>query len=398
MSNAWSALRGSPFRFLTSRWPWRGLVYTLVHALLWAPGVVAVSLPLLFPFWAAYVARIERRMVRLAGFEAIPRPSGPGGLARLQQPMFWREVAFAVVQLATGLLSVVFLAVAAALSVLWVVVALVVFTAIEWQTRPEPLELTLALAASLLATVALPYVSTLLACGQSFLATMLLSPRMDELQSQVTSLARANIAELERFEGERQRIERDLHDGTQQHLATAAMRLGMLELELRESIPAGPKQDAALESLEAVRRENELALDTLRDVVHGLRPRTLIDDGLGAALRELGHRMPVPATVEADGVGRLPLPVESSLYYIASEAVANAVKHAMPDRIHVTLAAPGDRIVLTVTDDGLGGASSARGTGIVGMYERAAMLSGDLVVDSPPGGPTRVVADIPRPR
>ncbi|WP_049575516.1 sensor histidine kinase [Nonomuraea sp. SBT364] len=398
MSNAWSALRGSPFRFLTSRWPWRSLAYTLVHAVLWVPALAAVSLPLLFPFWAAFLARIERRMVRLAGFEAIPGEPRRRGLARLQQPMLWREVAFALVQVVTGLLSIVFLAVAGAMSAIWMVVAFAVLTGIEWQQRPEPHELVLVTLASLAATVALPYVSTLLTYGQSFLATTLLSPRVEELQSQVTSLARANIAELDRFEGERQRIERDLHDGTQQHLATAAMRLGMLELELRESIPAGPAQTAALESLEAVRRETELALDTLRDIVHGLRPRTLIDDGLGAALRELGHRMPVSATVEADGVGRLPLPVESSLYYIASEAVTNAVKHAYPERIRIELAAPGDRIVMTITDDGLGGASSARGTGIVGMYERATMLSGDLLVDSPPGGPTRIVADIPRPR
>ncbi|MEU7852508.1 histidine kinase [Nonomuraea sp. NPDC049141] len=332
----------------------------------------------------------------LAGFRPIPaRPPG-AGLPGPREPMLWREIAFALAHMLIGLFSFVALITGACL----VFAGTEGVLALSGLDRPlvrNPSQAPVLVLIGLLVVVASPYVVTLAAYVQGALATALLSPRVEELQTQVASLARASIAEMDRFEGERQRIERDLHDGTQQHLATAAMRLGMLELEVRETFPPGPEQDSALESLEAVRRENELALDTLRDVVHGLRPRTLIDDGLGTALRELARRVPIRTTVDAESVGRFALPVESSLYYIASEAVTNAIKHATPDHIHIELAQSYERITLTVSDNGLGGANSAHGTGMVGMYERAALLSGELIVDSPPCGPTRIIADIPRP-
>ncbi|MEV0611944.1 sensor histidine kinase [Nonomuraea sp. NPDC050404] len=394
-SAALTALRDSPVRFWFTRWPWMSLAYLAIGGLLWVPTLLAFALIGTIPYWAHALAIAERRLVRLAGYRPIP--GRRRGLPGLQEPMLWREIAFALAHMLIGLFSFVLLVVASALVVagFMAVFLMAGVDAPLGRNHADPALLVLSGAVILIAA---PYVGTLLAYVKGALATVLLSPRVEELQTQVTSLARAKIAELDRFEGERQRIERDLHDGTQQHLATSAMRLGMLELEVRESFPPGPAQDSALESLEAVRRENELALDTLRDVVHGLRPRTLIDDGLGAALRELARRVPILATVDVEGAGRLPLPVESSLYYIASEAVTNAIKHATPDHLHIELAQTATRIMLTVSDDGLGGANSARGTGMVGMYERAALLSGELIVDSPPGGPTRIVADIPRPR
>ncbi|MEU0564644.1 sensor histidine kinase [Nonomuraea sp. NPDC005983] len=370
------------------------LVYLAIGAALWLVTLLAFAFIGTIPYWAHGLANAERRLVRLAGYRSIA--GRPPGLPGLQEPVLWREVAYALAHMLIGFFSFVILIVATVL-VFAGLMAVLVMAGVDaplGRNHTEPLFLALL---GMVILVVSPYVVTLLANVQGALATALLSPRVEELQTQVASLARANIAELDRFEGERQRIERDLHDGTQQHLATSAMRLGMLELEVREMFPPGPEQDSALESLEAVRRETELALDTLRDVVHGLRPRTLIDDGLGAALRELARRVPIKTTVDAEGVGRFSLPVESSLYYIASEAVTNAIKHATPDRIHIELAQTLDRIRLTVSDDGLGGANSAHGTGMVGMYERAVLLSGELIVDSPPGGPTRIIADIPRP-
>ncbi|WP_166427275.1 sensor histidine kinase [Nonomuraea mesophila] len=364
--------------------------------MLWFVTAFALASVVAIPYWVHGLATAERRLVRLAGFRPIPgRPAG-AGLPALHEPMLWREVAFALTHMLFGIISFAGLITVTTLIFSAGAGAVLALAGVETALTgdSDPLLLLLLGAGT---AVAAPYVVTLLAHVQGRVATALLSPQTEELQRQVTSLARANIAELERFEAERQRIERDLHDGTQQHLATSAMRLGMLELQLRETVPAGPAQDSAMESLEAVRQENELALDTLRDIVHGLRPRTLIDDGLGAALRELARRLPVPATVDADLVGRFSLPVESSLYYIASEAVTNAIKHATPDSIHIEVAETLERITLTVYDDGLGGANSARGTGMVGMYERVALLSGELIVDSPPGGPTRIIADIPRP-
>ncbi|MEU5860066.1 sensor histidine kinase [Nonomuraea sp. NPDC047529] len=395
-SAALAALRSSPVRFWFTRWPWMSLKYLAIGAALCLATLLAFTFIGTIPYWVHWLATAERRWVRLAGFRPIPsRPPG-AGLPGLQEPLLWREIAFALAHMLIGWVSFVAL-LAGPVLVFAAMVSVFVLAGVDVPLMREPSQAPLLALVGLLIVVASPYVVTLAAYAQGALAMALLSPRAEELQAQVASLARANIAELERFEGERQRIERDLHDGTQQHLATSAMRLGMLELEVREMLPPGPEQDSALESLEAVRRENELALDTLRDVVHGLRPRTLIDDGLGAALRELARRVPVKTTVDAEGVGRFSLPVESSLYYIASEAVTNAIKHATPDHIHIELAETSDRIRLTVSDDGLGGANSAHGTGMVGMYERAVLLSGELIVDSPPAGPTRIIADIPRP-
>ncbi|WP_329081044.1 sensor histidine kinase [Streptosporangium sp. NBC_01469] len=395
-SAALAALRNSPVRFWFTRWPWTSLAYLAIGAMLWVFTLMAFALIGTIPYWARWIATVERRWVRLAGFRPIPgRPPG-AGVPDLQEPVLWREIAFALAHMLIGAFSSVALITGTAM-VFAAIVAVFVLAGVDTPLLPNPSQAPFLALVGLLIVVASPYAVTLAAYVQGALATALLSPRVEELQTQVASLARANIAELDRFEGERQRIERDLHDGTQQHLATSAMRLGMLELEVRETFPPGPEQDSALESLEAVRRENELALDTLRDVVHGLRPRTLIDDGLGAALRELARRVPINTTVDAEGVGRFALPVESSLYYIASEAVTNAIKHATPDHIHIELAQSHDRITLTVSDNGLGGANSAHGTGMVGMYERAALLSGELIVDSPPGGPTGIIADIPRP-
>ncbi|MFI7105020.1 sensor domain-containing protein [Nonomuraea sp. NPDC050227] len=393
-SAALTALRRSPIRFPFTRWPWMSLMYLSIGAALWLVTVLAFAFIGTIPYWAHGLANAERRLVRLAGYRPIAGRSP--GLPGLQEPVLWREVSYALAHMLIGFISFVMLIVIAVL-VFTGVIAMLVMAGVDAPLSPNHTELPLLALLGVVLLVVSPYVVTLLASVQGALATALLSPRVEELQTQVASLARANIAELDRFEGERQRIERDLHDGTQQHLATSAMRLGMLELEVREMFPPGPKQDSALESLEAVRRENELALDTLRDVVHGLRPRTLIDDGLGAALRELARRVPIKTTVDAEGVGRFSLPVESSLYYIASEAVTNAIKHATPDHIHIELAQTSDRIRLTVSDDGLGGANSAHGTGMVGMYERAVLLSGELIIDSPPAGPTRITVDIPRP-
>ena len=396
-SQAMSALRDSPGRYMFTRWPWRSAAYLAFGAVFWWLSLMSSVLVLPLPYWAHALARAERRLVRLAGFRPIPGPPARSGLPGLHELRLWREVAFTLVHILFGLISFMTLIITATL-IFAGIVAVFVLTGVETSLMREPSGAPALVVLSAVLVIVSPYLFTLLAYGQGALATALLSPRMEELQSQVVSLARANIAELERFESERQRIERDLHDGTQQHLATATMRLGMLELELRDALRPGPEQSSVLESLEAVRRETELGLDTLRDIVHGLRPRTLIDDGLGTALRELARRVPVRITVDAEGVGRFALPVESSLYYIASEAVTNAIKHAQPDHIHIELAESLDRIMLTVSDDGLGGADPVHGTGMVGMYERASLLSGELIFDSPPGGPTRILVDIPRPR
>ena len=254
-SQAMSALRDSPGRYMFTRWPWRSAAYLAFGAVFWWLSLMSSVLVLPLPYWAHALARAERRLVRLAGFRPIPGPPARSGLPGLHELRLWREVAFTLVHILFGLISFMTLIITATL-IFAGIVAVFVLAGVETSLMREPSGAPALVVLSAVLVIVSPYLFTLLAYGQGALATALLSPRMEELQSQVVSLARANIAELERFESERQRIERDLHDGTQQHLATATMRLGMLELELRDALRPGPEQSSVLESLEAVRRED----------------------------------------------------------------------------------------------------------------------------------------------
>ncbi|MFI5911084.1 ATP-binding protein [Dactylosporangium sp. NPDC051541] len=393
---AWSAVRGSPLRFVRSRWPWTCLLYTCVSAVVVWVSLVFLPLLLTFPAWATILAALERRLVVLVGAPRIPQGPRRRGL---WSPLLWREIGFALAQTIPGVLALVLLVLAFSAAFTAIVTPLLAGSGRPARITdgfvvtgyPGAAAVTLL---GLAALVALAYGWVLLACAQAALATTLLSPRLEELQTQVVNLARARIAELDRFERERQRIERDLHDGAQRHLGVVSLRLGLLELDLRAALPPGAALESALAGLDAARTEAELALDALRDTVHGIRPRTLIEDGLAVALHELAARLPIPVTVDAAGIGRLPAAVESSLYFIASEAVTNALKHAAATRLDLRLTMTGDRLRMTVTDDGRGGVDAGRGTGIIGMRERATLLGGELTVDSPVGGPTTVSVEV----
>ncbi|MEN3614768.1 sensor histidine kinase [Plantactinospora sp. ZYX-F-223] len=405
---AWSAACDAPWRFLLSRWPWTCLLYTMVSATVGWISLACLPVLVLFPAWAVALAAVERRLVALVGLPRLAGgpPPAPDRRAfarfvdRLRSPLLRREIGYALAQPVPGLLSFVVLIIAGTAAVTGIATPVLVTTGRPVQITDSlvisggPAAGAVSLACAVV-VLGLAYVWVLLCCGQAALASALLSPRLEELQTQVTMLAQARIAELNRFERERQRVERDLHDGVQRHLAVASLHLGMLELDLRKALPAGTARADALATLDAARAETEQALDALRATVHGMRPHTLIEDGLGAALREMAARLPMPATVEVDDLRRLPAEVEASLYYVANEAVTNAVRHAAANRLIVRTATTGNRLTMTITDDGTGGANPIGGTGILGMRERASLLGGELTVNSPPGGPTTIGIEVP---
>ena len=151
----------------------------------------------------------------------------------------------------------------------------------------------------------------------------------------------------------------------------------------------GPAADA----LDAPVVELKQALDELRDLARGVRPAQL-DDGLLPALRELAARSPIPVEVSA-APGRLAYDVEAAAYFIACEAMTNAVKHASPSRIDIAAQRTNGRLVVSIEDDGVGGASAERGSGLRGLIDRADAHNGTLRVESPAGGGTKVVAELP---
>jgi PAS domain S-box-containing protein len=187
----------------------------------------------------------------------------------------------------------------------------------------------------------------------------------------------------------RRRLERNLHDGAQQRLVSLALKLRLA----RAKLPEDPSAASAL--LADSCDELSEALAELRELAHGLHPAILTDRGLGPALEALAARAPFPVAVSIDLEERLPEPVEAAAYYLASEALANAAKHADPSCATVSVHRQTDTVLLDVADDGRGGADLSDGSGLRGLVDRMETLGGTLQIESPPGAGTRLLARLP---
>jgi signal transduction histidine kinase len=186
---------------------------------------------------------------------------------------------------------------------------------------------------------------------------------------------------------ERRRLERDLHDGAQQRLVALGMRLRRLQRRLGGADPdAGAALDGAVEEIGRT-------VADLREIARGLRPGAL-DDGLRPALDELARRTPLAMRVEAP-VDGLPDDVQVAAFYVACEAVTNAVKHAGASRIDVRVHRENGDLRVSVADDGVGGAASVPGGGLAGLADRVAAHGGSLQLESAPGAGTRLEVILP---
>jgi PAS domain S-box-containing protein len=187
----------------------------------------------------------------------------------------------------------------------------------------------------------------------------------------------------------RRRFERDLHDGAQQRLISLALQLSAAK-------DAVPPELAELKSQlsQAVSHVNDISTE-IREISHGLHPAILSTGGLGPALKMLARRSPVPVVLELAVDHRLPDAAEVATYYIAAEALTNAAKHAHASEVMVCASAEDDHLCLTICDDGVGGADSGKGSGLVGLIDRVEALGGRMHVHSPPGGGTSLNIAIP---
>jgi signal transduction histidine kinase len=172
----------------------------------------------------------------------------------------------------------------------------------------------------------------------------------------------------------------------QQRLVALTMTLGSAELEA---------DGAALALVQRAHREAEEALADLRATVRGIHPRVLVDHGLVAAVHEVADRSPVPGHVDVELPGRLDGAVEAAAYFVVSEALTNVARHAQASEGRVTGRVLDGRLLLTVTDNGAGGADVAAGSGLFGLVTRLEALDGTLTVTSPSGGPTEVRMECP---
>lgn len=195
---------------------------------------------------------------------------------------------------------------------------------------------------------------------------------------------------VDAYEVERRRIERDLHDGTQQYLVAAAMKLG--EAQLSPAVAADPQLRALLSQAQSAIGQG---LNALRTTVRGIHPQILTQQGLAAALHDVAVAAASPVRIVCPHpLPVLPEGVLAAGYFFACEAIANATKYAPGAPITVLLAAD-DRLRVSVVDAGPGGARMVAGHGLAGMRERLAAVGGELTLSSPPGGPTQVAASLP---
>lgn len=195
---------------------------------------------------------------------------------------------------------------------------------------------------------------------------------------------------MDAYEVERHRIERDLHDGTQQYLVAAAMKLG--EARLSPTV----QDDAALAALlSEAQQAITQGLDALRTTVRGIHPQILTEQGLAAALGDVADAAAIPVRIVCPNpLPELPEGVLAAAYFFASEAIANVAKHAPAAEVSVLLTAD-DHLRVSVVDNGPGGAQFVAGHGLAGMRERLAAFGGQLEISSPPGGPTQLRGSVP---
>ncbi|MFE7192342.1 histidine kinase [Kitasatospora sp. NPDC057541] len=244
-------------------------------------------------------------------------------------------------------------------------------------------------ATGLLLLCALPWTARAVARAEARLASGLLGPSLAQrLQERVDQLAVSRTDLIEAVDAERRRIERDLHDGTQQRLVSLAVNLG-LAMATRPDLPGDAREVIARAHLEA-----KEAIAELNDLVRGLHPAVLEDRGLDAALSGLAARTPLPVRLRVNLEERVAPSVESVAYFVISEALTNATKHANAMRAEVMVRRVGEVLRVRVTDDGLGGADAA-GTGLTGLAKRVGSLDGAFHVSSPAGGPTTITAELP---
>jgi signal transduction histidine kinase len=209
-----------------------------------------------------------------------------------------------------------------------------------------------------------------------------------ELKARLEELRGSRGRVLAAGQHERQRLERNLHDGAQQRLIALSLELGMLG----ERLGADPDARARLE---VARGEIALSLEELRDVARGLHPAVVSGHGLSVALESLVARATVPVRLSVGLEGRLGEPIEVAAYYVVAESLANVGKHAEALSAKVDVGRANGSLVVEIVDDGVGGADSERGTGLRGLADRVEALGGRLRVWTPRGGGTRVRAEIP---
>ncbi|MFC9470304.1 sensor histidine kinase [Streptomyces coelicoflavus] len=398
-TTAWQAMAQRPLSFLTSSWPWRSLAYlsggvlvgaaaVLFFALGLAAGLVLLVVligvaPLVgLVFTSTVVATVERRRLRLVDLDRVSdphrAPEAPGlrgwVATRLKEQATWRELMFTLLS---------------AVALWWLDLMVLGFSfglpattiaSTDGETWPWTVF-------GVLVLLSTPYTVTSWAGARAAMARSFLAPRDRELGEELREVRASQSRLLDSFDAERVRIERDLHDGAQQHLVSLGMTLGLMRLDVEPGSP----QDELLTRAE---RQLSTAHQELRALIRGLNPPVLADHGLVAAIEDYAGRFPIPVTVDLNLPERLPRKLETTMYYLINEAMTNIAKHSGARTAAVRGRYHSDLLVLDIKDDGRGGLDPA-GSGVTGLADRVTALDGRMRVSSPSGGPTLLHVEVP---
>jgi signal transduction histidine kinase len=420
-------LVGIPLGFCLLLVPFWGAGFAAAVALLapryestWVAAVASIPAPLVLLLLATRIARrmgvVHRRLAaRLLDERVAPPPPlrpGRGLLGRmgagLRDGPGWRAVAYQLLKLPAAVFEsyAVFL---------WVA-GLVNLTYPFWwglfRNHPPGVTLDPVLAASPfpgrgfhIATfagtfaafavgaamlLAAPWVTRAVVAADRWLLRGLLGP--GRLAQRVRDLEQTRALAVDDAAARLRRVERDLHDGAQIRLATLAMHLGMAKEELDDTDPVGVAR--ARELVDAAHRDAKDALVELRDLARGIHPPVL-DNGLADALATLVAGSAIPVELTCDLPQRAAPAIETIAYFCAAELLANAAKHSHANQIRIQATEPEGSLLLRVSDDGVGGADPARGSGLSGLTQRVRTVDGRLDMSSPPGGPTRITVELP---
>ncbi|MFF2779430.1 sensor histidine kinase [Streptomyces sp. NPDC058052] len=320
-----------------------------------------------------------------------PRATGPiaRGRAVLTDPVGWRTLLYLVLRLPLGVLGFA-VAVALPAGCGWLIGFPLWARLLEPEPRPFGWADAVSVPLGLLLLAALPGAIRALSRANRRLAGALLGPA--PAQQRVRRLESARATLLAENTDRLHRLERDLHDGTQARLVALAITLSLADDALAPA--AGPDLARTRSLVERARGQTDDTVAELRRLTRGIRPVAL-DGGLAQALPGLTATSPVPVAVRLDLRERPDPAVERAVYFCAAELLTNVARHSGATGAELLASASEGRVLLTVRDDGRGGAAPGAGTGLAGLAERLAAVDGVLAVDSPPGGPTTVTAELP---
>lgn len=210
-----------------------------------------------------------------------------------------------------------------------------------------------------------------------------------ELQERIDDLAEGRAAAVSAEANALRKLERDIHDGPQQRLVSLAMELSRAQRQMHKD------PDAAQATISSAINATRETLDELRALSRGIAPPILSDRGLAPALAALAGRCTIPVDLDVQTVQRYQAAVENAIYFVVAETLTNVAKHSRATICTIQLIRIGDILMLTIGDDGVGGAHVAKGHGLAGLADRLRAVDGELAVQSPDGGPTVIVAEVP---